>query len=536
MELITTLFIGLGHLLVAQTIGPPAQVGSKPTAVAAPAQSGSKPTAAAAPAQSGSKPTAAAAPAQSGSKPSAAAAPAQARSGPSSATVPAAVGSKPSSASTSVPESSVNGIRTLPWTIILNSPRDLDELWQKIDSPDLLVIKPDQSGAGGPNGPAGGPRDSGRSPWAVQSIEIKGPVAVEYADLKASMTIVLKGSQAVWVPIRLDDQRVRSAREGSRELLLRMGGHKEWQVELSGPGEHRIQVEFRASVRTDPAKKWLSVPIPEAASTRVELDFLDRESDIVVGSNEDFGLTDLGEGKPKRLLAHLSPRSKLEVSWAVGEGTGAGSSPLLTAQGEIAVDIDADQMRTRSSWMIRCVRGMTRRLEIRINDEDELTELLVDDQLTEGGVERGAGKLAVRLGDVLRPGQAKRVVMKTRRSFKNPAAQRASFSGFPLIGAKEQTGFIGVIQSPNLWVDPILARGRDRLTRGSCRPTSVRAPRRISPSSFGSNHSSSTSWSSRCLPWSKPSRRHRSGSTRSGLAARRPSISRGCAAGSSTWS
>ncbi len=374
-----------------------------------------------------------------------------------------------------MPESAANGNRALPWTIILNSPRDLNELWQKIESPDLLVIRPDQAGAVGPrNGRAGDPGDSGPSPWAVQSIEVKGPVAVEYADLKASMTIVLKGSEAVWVPIRLDDQRVRSAQEGSRELLLRMGERKEWQVQLSGPGEHRIQVKFLASVRTDPAKKWLSVPIPEAASTRVELDFLDRESGIVVGSNEDFGLKDLGEGKPRRLLAHLSPRSKLEVSWAVGEGSGAGSSPLLTAQGEIAVDIDADQMRTRSSWMIRCIRGMTRSLELRINDEDELTELLVDDQSTEGGLERGAGKLTVRLGDVLRPGQAKRVVMRTRRSFKNPALQKGSFSGFPVTGAKEQTGFIGVIQSPNLWVDPVLARGARQIDPREL-PTDLRA-------------------------------------------------------------
>ncbi len=62
LELITTLFIGLGHLLAAQVIGPPAQVGSKPSSVAAPVQAGSKPTSAAAPAQAGSKPTSAAAP------------------------------------------------------------------------------------------------------------------------------------------------------------------------------------------------------------------------------------------------------------------------------------------------------------------------------------------------------------------------------------------------------------------------------------------------------------------------------------------
>ncbi len=449
LDLITTLFIGLGHLLVAQTIGPPAPVGPKPSAAAAPARVGSKPSAATVPAPGSSKPPV--------------------------ATVRAPAGPELPPATAAAAESSANGNRTLPWIIILNSPRDLDELWQKIESPDLLVIKPDQANAAGPrNGRAGDSGDRGPPPWAVQSIDVAGRVAVESADLTASITIVLKGSEPVWVPIRLDDQRVRSAREGSRELLLRMGARQEWRVQLSGPGEHRIQVEFRAPVRTDPAKKWLSVPIPEAASTRLELDFLDRESDIVVGSNEDFGLKNLGDGKPTRLLAHLSPRSKLEVSWAAGEGSGAGSSPLLTAQGEIAVDIDADQMRTRSSWMIRCVRGTTPRLEIRINDEDELTELLVDDQSTEGGVERGAGKLAFRLGDVLRPGQAKRVVMKTRRSFKNPAVQRASFSGFPVTGAKEQTGFIGVIQSPNLWVEPVLTRGARQIDPREL-PTDLRA-------------------------------------------------------------
>jgi hypothetical protein len=346
------------------------------------------------------------------------------------------------------------------WYVILSSPRDLDELWQKIENPDLLVVKPDREGAiRQGQSPSSEPGAVAPSRSAVERVEVEGRVGVEYADLTASIAIVLKGAEAIWVPISLDDQRVASAREGTRELALRMGDRNDWQVQLSGPGLHRIQVDFRASVRSEPLRKWLSVPIPEAPSTRLQLDYLNRESDIVVGSNEEFGLTDLGAGKPRRLLAHLSPRSKLEVSWAAGEGAGAGNSPLLTAQAEIAIDVDADLVRTRSSCMIRCVRGMTRRLEIRIDDEEELTELLVDDQSTEGGLERGAGKLAIRLGDALRPGQSRRIVMKTRRSFKSPAIGRVSFSGFPVTGAKEQTGFIGVIQSPNLWVNPVLGRG-----------------------------------------------------------------------------
>ena len=55
-------------------------------------------------------------------------------------------------------------------------------------------------------------------------------------------------------------------------------------------------------------------------------------------------------GKGKRLTAHLSPRSKLEVSWSDNADSGEQTPPLLTAQGEIAIDLDAQQMRTRSSW------------------------------------------------------------------------------------------------------------------------------------------------------------------------------------------
>jgi hypothetical protein len=363
----------------------------------------------------------------------------------------------------------------LPWSVILHSPRDLDDLWQKIENPDLLVIRPDQAEALGPRSArAGELREKDQVPWTVQSVEIAGRVSALDADLTASIAIVVKGPEAVWVPIRLDGARVARAREGSRELLLRMGDRAEWQVQVAGPGEHRIEVDFKATVRADPARQWLSVPIPEAASTRLALDFAAHEADIVVGSNEDYGVKDLGEGRPRQLVAHLSPRAKLEVSWARGENSAAGSSVLLSAQGEIAVDIDEDEMRTRSSWIIRCVRGMTRELELQINPEDKPTELLVDDQPTEGGIERKAGTLAIPLGDVLRPGKAKHVVLKTRRPFKNPAARHASFSGFPITAAREQSGFIGVIQSPNLWVSPVPTRGARQIDPREL-PTDLRA-------------------------------------------------------------
>jgi len=371
--------------------------------------------------------------------------------------------SPPTSATAPARAASVTADPPLPWYIILNSPLDLNELLLRIKGPDL-VIKADQPGTEVERSGAGGNRvDSPR--WVVKSVHVRGQIEGEFANLKVDFTLVVRGAGQVWAPIRLDDQWLMGAREAGRDLDLRKGERKEWQVKLAGEGEHHVQVELKVPVSAKPTRKTLSLAIPLAASTSLELDFSERESDIIIGENEYFGQKDLGDGKGTRLTAHLWPRSTLVVSWTNAADSGARNPALLTAQGEIAIDIDSEQMRARSSWAIGCVRGMTRVLEIRIDDEDKVTELLLDDQSIEAGIERvpGTGKLTIRLAEMLRPGASKRLVLKTRRTFSISAPRRISFTGFPLTNAREQSGFIGITQSPNIWLSPVTSRGLRRI-------------------------------------------------------------------------
>src|SRR5262249_14920488 len=159
----------------------------------------------------------------------------------------------------------------------------------------------------------------------------------------------------------------------------------------------------------------LSLAIPEAPSTSLELDFDHRQPDLIIGSNEAYGQVSLPDGRGSRLSAHLSPRSRVDVNWAVEAESGDRNPPLLTPQGDIAIDIDSEQMRTRSSWVIRCVRGMTRTLEVRLDDQDEVTEVRLDDQEAGAGIEGapGAGRLTIPLPDPLRPGAERRLVLRT---------------------------------------------------------------------------------------------------------------------------
>ncbi len=358
--------------------------------------------------------------------------------------------------------------------VILGSPADYNALLQKIRHPDLEVREVGRlAPVGAERGPAGG---RAAPPPIVESVRVRGQVGEDLASLRVELGIVTMSDDPVWVPIRLDGQHPLAAREGERELDLRTADRAQWQVELAGRGRHRVVVELRVPVTAQPARKALSLAIPEAATTSLELDFPRHESDILVGTNELFSPRDLPGGQGTRLSAHLWPRSRLDVSWSTAAGAPGQDPPLLTAQGEIAVDIDPEQMRTRSSWVIGCVRGMTRALEVRVDDQDEVTEVRLDDRGSEAGSAglRGAGRLLIPLREPLRPGAEHRLVLKTRRSFPQAAIRRVALGGFPVLHALEQSGFIGITQGPNLWISPATSQGL-RQIEPSKLPSELRA-------------------------------------------------------------
>ncbi len=176
--------------------------------------------------------------------------------------------------------------------------------------------------------------------------------------LNVELAIAMDADGPAWVPIRLDDERLIDAREGTRALAVRTTDAGPWLVELAGRGVHRVAVELRCPLTTRPARAGLALAIPAASSTSLELDFDRRQQDLIVGTNEVYGQSDLPGGQGARLSARLTPRSRIDVSWAVEAEAGGGSPPLLTAQGDIAIDVDSEQMRTWSSWVVRCVRGI----------------------------------------------------------------------------------------------------------------------------------------------------------------------------------
>jgi hypothetical protein len=354
----------------------------------------------------------------------------------------------------------------------MQGPDSLEALLKALEQPDFVLLKGDEyrkliqriAGAA-----------AAREPVAVvDSVAVQGTVGASWAELTVEYSITLRVAGPVWVPIRLDDQAVTGAREAQRELPMRVAGGS-WQVELQGQELHRVRVDLKVPLRATVEARRIDFAIPEAASTRFAWDVPERVIEASTGNGELVDLQPLaapGGASPRgavttgtRLSAHLTPRARLDVSWRALAAPGAQLPPLLTMQGEIAIEIDSGSLRTRSSWAVHAVRGTTRSLQLRLDPADEVLELELDGQPVPASVERidGAVSLTIELGEPLVPGLPKSLVMTTRRTIAPAASTVITFGGFPLTNAKEQSGAIGIAQQGNLWVGGTAGRGLRRI-------------------------------------------------------------------------
>ena len=241
--------------------------------------------------------------------------------------------------------------------IILNSASDIGEFWKKLKQPDLILIKPSTpSTSPAPAIPAATgsrPRDH-----VVSAVKIRGRVDDDMANIELEIDLSLLGAGEAWVPLGIDTPIIDSAREGEKELELRAAERGQWEVRLEGAGQHRLRFELKVPVNVSLDRKHLTMAIPEALSTYFELVVPRAVQEVEVASGGSVGLMAIPGGKGTRLSAHLSPRSRLILDWTDEAKSGSLPPPLLAAQVEIAIDPDLDAVTTRSSWVIRCVRGI----------------------------------------------------------------------------------------------------------------------------------------------------------------------------------
>ncbi len=365
-----------------------------------------------------------------------------------------------------------------PISVFLDTPADRDAFWKGLARPDFVILDGDlyrklRRGSEGNRPPA-----DAAPPAVVDSIAVDGEVEGDWARLRVDLRVTMAADGPAWVPIQLDGLTLSAVREGDRDLGAKVGEDRSWLIELAGKGGHAVRVELIAPVRTTADGRRLELATPPAASTRVGLDVRQTVLDAATGPGEPLAVAPV-EDKPgvARLAARLSPRSRLEVGWRERSDPSIKLPVVLSAQGEIAVEVERGSIKARSSWIIAAVRGTTGRLTLRLDPAEEILEVEVDGRpvQVEAGREAGRPVLAIPLAEPLRAASPRNVTIATRRPIAADGTARVLLQGYPIDGAKVQAGILAVARTGPLFLNPTVGRGLRRIDPRTELPESLRS-------------------------------------------------------------
>ena len=362
-----------------------------------------------------------------------------------------------------------------PIPIFLNAPTDLDAFWKQLARPDFVILDGEQyrklrQGAETP-------RLVGEPPVTpIESIEVTGDVSGDWARLSILFKASLPVDGPTWASIRLDGLNLSEVREGSRDLPARVTGGRSWEVELAGRGEHPIVVKLQAPVRSTADGRRIDLPIPLAASTGIALNLPSRVVDASVGINEPIAVVVDETGQGARLVARMSPRPRIEMTWRERSDPAVKLPVLLSAQGEIAIEVERGAIRTQSSWVVGAIRGSETQLMIGLDASEEVLDVEVDSRpvLFETRRQGGRSVLIVPLADPLRTNATRGLVINTRRPIASGGTARVAIQGYPFEHARIQTGVLAISRSGPIFLNPTPGRGLRRIDPRTEPPESLR--------------------------------------------------------------
>ena len=306
----------------------------------------------------------------------------------------------------------------------------------------------------------------------VTSVEIAGkvPEGGDLAHLTITFEVVALGPGPHRVPIGLDGLYPREATSGDEPIGWESVPPEGWVVLLPGPVDRgrTIRVEVVVPIRTSEDRRRLSLSIPMAARTRLDLELPEAVVEATLGDGSVLPVEAIDDGDRSRIEVPLDPRDELDLSWLPRGEADSTHAPLLIGGGHLAIDVTDGALTARSQWEIQARRGEATALTLALDPEDEVLDVEVDGQPADPSeTPEAPGRLRVPLPEPLRKGEPVRVSVTTRRridaSGTGDRPESFRVRGHPFEGLIEQSGTLSIARPDGLRVVAEPALGLRRI-------------------------------------------------------------------------
>lgn len=263
-----------------------------------------------------------------------------------------------------MPFKSLKAVFEKPDGSVLVPYADYIKLWEKAFGDGLR--KPDQPPVGG----------------VITSATYSAKVEKDVAQISATLVVQVLDKGWAEIPVKFGEAAIGKLTSDSGKVLLRGTGNGTYSLLLPTAGEHKVQLELTARVRTAPEGKSLDLDVPSVGITNFELTVPEGDQTIELKPKLVTQPVEVAM-KESKIKASLGATEKVSVRWHPRVGTKPDMELLASVTNQTLVTVE-DGLIHADAWLTyEILRGQLEKVKLVVPKGHRILDITSDAKVKE---------------------------------------------------------------------------------------------------------------------------------------------------------
>ncbi len=210
-----------------------------------------------------------------------------------------------------------------------------------------------------------GTRKPGQPPigGVITAANYSAKIEKDAAQISAAFVIQVLDKGWTEIPVKFGEAAIGKLTSDSGKVLLRGTGNGTYSLLLPAPGEHKVQLELMARVRTAPEGKSLELDIPAVGITQFEFQVPEADQTIELKPKLVSQPVEVA-AKESRIRASIGSTEKVSVRWHPRVGTKPDMELLASVTNQTLVSIENGLIHTDAWLTYEILRGQLENVKL----------------------------------------------------------------------------------------------------------------------------------------------------------------------------
>ena len=218
----------------------------------------------------------------------------------------------------------------------------------------------------------------------ITSATYTAKIEKDVAQISATLVVQVLDKGWVEVPVKFGEAAIGKLSSDSGKVLLRGTGNGTYSLLLPTPGEHKVQIELTARVRTAPEGKSLDMDVPPVGITTFELVVPEADQSIELKPKLIAeAIAAVAGAKETKIKASVGSTEKISVRWHPRVGTKPDMELLASVTNLTLVTVEDGLVHTDTWLTYDILRGQLEKVKIAVPKGQRILDITSDAKVKE---------------------------------------------------------------------------------------------------------------------------------------------------------